>query len=186
MICKLHKHKNRWTSHLIQLFSSLLFQVNYWVTKNIEITATILDMDNCTATNATSNPHPARQMFFHWAVWPGPLLLLLSRVLCCPSWPSTKSEWSNATTGTCHHGQTEFLFKKTVCGYQLLAHTLCLFPLLKASLHSCSISLLSFLRSWGCDEGLHFGNLGILSSRHRLKCCSLKVLCRTAMFKHCF
>lgn len=143
--------------------------------KNIEITATILDMDNCTAANATSNPHPpalglthARQVFFHWATSAGPLLL--SRVLCCPSWPSTKSEWSNATTGTCHRAQTKFLFNKAVCGYQLIAHMLDLFSLLKASLHSWSISPLSlkvmfFLRSWGCDEGLHFGNLRIMSSR---------------------
>lgn len=93
--------------------------------RNIQVTATILDMDNCTATNATSNPYPpARQVFFHWAISPGPLLFLLSRVLCCPSWPSTKPEWSNATTGTCHHAQTKFLFKRTVCGHQLIAHML--------------------------------------------------------------
>lgn len=163
--------------------------------KNIDITATVLNMDNCTATNATSNPHPpalglthTRQVFFQWAI---SAVLLLSRVLRCPSWPSTKSEWSNATPGTCHHAQTKFLFKKTACGYQLIAHMLYLFSLLKASLHSWSISLLSlkvmfFLRSWGCNEGLHFGNLRIMSPRRRQKCCSLKALCRRAMFKHCF
>lgn len=42
----------------------------------------------------------------------------------------------NATTGTCYRAQTKFLFNKAVCGYQLIAHMLDLFSLLKASLHS--------------------------------------------------